>query len=457
MATETSQVSRISEPEHVLPPHEAVHHQRMRQHLQCEIRQLEKSEYIKPEMRNRLIQRLQWELQRIDDIEQHHQEMQMRMHEHERERLDRFGPSREETTPTTRGVVQDDLKRSTQQCKQEFDKIRAQNGQNLLRQLNLQKQQAEERDSLLRRLDRLLLSALILIVGFVFVRKIWLVVKADIVYRKTAVAYKDACGDRCSCAFCGQVKLPTHAIYHSVFKRTDIRQRTDTLPRLSEYCIDRCGLAVPTCDKCLWRHRLRYLSYRMLIVASVAAWLAFVCFVGFMLVQILPASIIAAGFVMVAFRVIVMKMLVRKMLVRKMLHGWSDFCHPWRSLAGQHPAVAELMKLAYRFDDDWPRFVRKGLDTEDRSRTLVSRVSSHDVEKVHDMYCWMGVLQNFDSVSSTDTRAANSLRYMQDREKRRGTSCTAKDIPLLVLKRILEAWAYLFLVGNVVNIVKMLK
>ena len=440
LAAETPEVSRMSVPRHPPPPHMTDPHWHLRQHLQDEIRRLEESENIEPEERDRRVQCLRGQLQHIDDIGRHHQEMLTRMREHERECLDRFGPRR--ATPPKRGVAPGDLKRR----KEAYDRIRAQNRQNMLREQAAQRERPgrdAERGPSWMDLGpvRLLIGVIALVVGALLVSNVWMGVKAYAVYRKASVVYENKYGNFHSCAFCGQTKLPTHAIYHSVFRRTDVRLR--------EYNIDRCGLAVHTCDKCLWNHRLRYLAYRMLITVGFAGFIALAPVFGLALVD-RSGPVILVGVI----AIFCIDAIFIKLFLEIMRFKLNDFFHPWRTLADRHPAVAELLGKGYEFDEDLPRLVREGLDTEKRLRTLERPAFKYRTNIEHETYCWMGALQNFNSGIAVDARASDALRYLQERENRRGAPCTAKD---LSLQRAFEGIVGLIIVAIIYAIAKLLK
>ena len=271
-----------------------------------------------------------------------------------------------------------------------------------------------------------IISILALIFGWIFGRAVWLNVKSGIANRKAAAVYEAKHGNVHPCAFCGQADLPTHAIYHSVFRRTDIRLR--------EYDIDRCGFAVHTCDRCLWRHRLRQLFGLTLINTGGGIWLG-LAFLAFLFISI--------GCAKYGFR-INSPLLVLMSIVGCAIVLWGGGLYvgkwccprlrrqilPWRKLVERHPVVAELLKSGYELDDGWPRHVREGLDTDSRQRTLEHSYFKSQIIKEHETYRWMGPLQTFALDGRTEPKAAESLRYLQEREKRRGTPCTAKDLSL---------------------------
>ncbi len=228
--------------------------------------------------------------------------------------------------------------------------------------------------------------------------------------------------------------------------------------RLREYYIDRCGFAVYTCDKCLWRHRLRQFLGLALIGAGYSVCLALAIRVCFWGVGLGCAQGVSANSPLLVMIAIVGPIAV--------VFGGTLFalkaCYPrlrrrfllWRKLVERHPVVAELLEKGYEFDADWSRLVRDGLDTEMRSRTLERPAFKCRTNKEHETYCWMGVLQNFNSGSAADGKTADALRYLREREKRRGTPCTAKD---LSLQRATEGIIGLILVAIIYAIAKLLK
>lgn len=296
-----------------------------------------------------------------------------------------------------------------------------------------------------------IISILALIFGWIFGRAAWLNVKSGIANRKAAAVYEAKHGNVHPCAFCGQTDLPTHAIYHSVFRRTDIRLR--------EYDIDRCGFAVHTCDRCLWRHRLRQLFGLTLIRTGGGIWLG-LAFLAFLFSSI--------GCIKYAFRIdsplLVLMSMVGCGIVFWMggLHVMLKWCYPrlrrqilpWRKLVERHPVVAEFLKSGYELDDGWPRHVREGLDTDSRQRTLENTYFKYQIITEHETYRWMGPLQTFALDGRVEPKAADALRFMQDREKRRGVPCTAKD---LSLQRAFEGIVALLFIAVVCVIIKLLK
>lgn len=438
-------------PRHSPPHHATDPHWHLRQHLQSEIRRLEESENIEPEERDRRILCLRGQLQHIDDVGRHHQEMLMRRHKHEKERLDRFGPRRGMATPPKRGVAQGDLKRR----KQEFDRIRARNGQNMLMDLAARRERyGRDAESKSPWMDfgpvSLLIGIVALVVGVSLVSYVWMGVKAYTVYRKASVAYENKYGNFHSCAFCGQTRQSTHAIYHSVFRRTDVRLR--------EYNIDRCGFAVYTCDKCLWRHRLRHFLGLTLIGTGYSVCLALagrVVFWGLCLGLDWGISADSPLLIMISIFGSILGVFGGSLFALMACYPWlRRWFLAWRKLVERHSVVAELLEKGYEFDADWLRLVREGLDTEKRLRTLERSAFKYQTNVEHETYCWMGVLQDFNSGWGHEPKAAESLRYLQEREKSRGTPCTAKD---LSLQRATKGILTIILVAIIYVIAKLLK
>lgn len=228
--------------------------------------------------------------------------------------------------------------------------------------------------------------------------------------------------------------------------------------RLREYYIDRCGFAVYTCDKCLWRHRSRQFLGLALIGAGYSVCLALAIRVCFWGVGLGCAQGVSANSPLLVMIAIVGPLVV--------VFGGTLFalkaCYPrlrrrfllWRKLVERHPVVAELLEKGYEFDADWSRLVRDGLDTEMRSRTLERPAFKSRTNKEHETYYWMGVLQDFNSGSAVDAKMAEALRYLLEREKRRGTPCAAKD---LSLQRATEGIIGLVLIVIIYVIAKLVK
>ena len=102
----------------------------------------------------------------------------------------------------------------------------------------------------------------------------------------------------------------------------------------------------------------------------------------------------------------------------------------------------------------WPRLVREGLDTDSRQRTLERPYFKYQTQTEHETYRWMGPLQTFALDGRVEPKAADALWFMQDREKRRGVPCTAKD---LSLQRATEGIVALVFIAVVYWIIKLLK
>lgn len=280
----------------------------------------------------------------------------------------------------------------------------------------------------------------VLILVLILGHTAWVNVKSGIASRKTAAAYEAKHGNVHPCAFCGQAKLATHLIFHSVFRRTDIRLR--------DYDIDRCGFSISTCGSCLLNHRLRYFLRRVLIVACAVGGLALPPVIGLMLMGdslrwILIRAVVITGVGVISVACVFMAICRR-----------DEFFYPWRRLARRHPAVAELLESGYQLDDDWPRLVREGLDTDSRQRTLERPYFKYQTQTEHETYRWMGLLQTFALDGRVEPKAADALWFMQDREKRRGVPCTAKD---LSLQRATEGIVALVFIAVVYWIIKLLK
>ena len=478
LTAETSDVSRMS----VLDPH-----QHRRQHLRSEIRRLEESENIEPEERDRRINCLQEELRHRDRIEQHHleierhQEMLMRMREHERERQARFERERQEQThQNSRTVGMRELERR----KRAYKENRAENGREMRKWLDTQKKLHEGRKdkegrkytswidrnvtsshdpdkegrkytswidawkSVIRRqyeqgdVRLKIVCALALLYVGILVRDGWRNVKSFIAHKNAAVAYEDKYGNMHPCAFCGQMKSAIHSVYHSVFRRTD--------GGAGEY-IDRCGLAVYACDRCLKIHRLRHLIFSVLhniFIAMLVLAVGFWCVEGCVLITA-PALQMDCPFPMWlngAIAVVCICIIFALYMLHRRL---TDFFHPWKRLVGRHPVVLELLKSGYKLDDDWLRLVGEGLDTDRRSRTI----SRGKAGMAHETYCWMGVLKDFNSDGIPDPKAEEALRYMRDMEQGRVAPCRVK---VITLEQAVVGVIFLIYIAIVIVMMKLL-
>lgn len=451
LQAETPEGSRMNGSPHDHLPHMTDPHHGLRQSYRHEIHLLEEADNIEPEERERRIQHIQRRLQHFDDVERHHREMLMWRREHEREQVDRFRPRDEITAAPKSEAVRRDLKRR----KEEYARIRARNGQDtreVMAALRKRNGRDAGRKSSWMEFGAigLVLGIIALAIGANLVSNAWMGVKAYVVYRKASVAYENKYGNFHSCAFCGRTRLPTHAIYHSVFRRTAVRLR--------EYNIDRCGFAVYSCDKCLWGHRLRHFLGLTMIGTGYTACLYLVARVGFWgLVFGFGRGIEANSPLLVFIVCVVCPFVVLVGTLFTLMACYHSLLRrflPWRKLIEQHSAVAELLKKGYEVDESWPRLVREDLDTEKRLRTLERPAFKYQTNVEHETYCWIGALQDFNSGGWREPRSAESLRWLREREKRRCAACTAKDISL---QRATKGILTIILVALIYVIAKFLK